>query len=117
MQVPGEIEAEFAPIGAKSVLKKILTYRDTAPLYFPKGKGLDALPDAPAALSSWLSEEELDYYANKYEQTGFTGAVNYYRAFPMQVFSTFVISKIRFSVAQTLQNCCTLVADPPKHTR
>ncbi|XP_049388448.1 uncharacterized protein LOC125852807 isoform X3 [Solanum stenotomum] len=82
-QVPGEIEAEFAPIGAKSVLKKILTYRDTAPFYFPKGKGLEVIPDAPVALSSWLSEEELDYYANKFEQTGFTGAVNYYRALPI----------------------------------
>ena len=83
LQVPGDIEAEFAPIGAKSVLKKILTFRDTAPFYFPKGKGLEALPDAPVALSSWLSEEELDYYANKFEKTGFTGGVNYYRALPM----------------------------------
>lgn len=82
-QVPGDIEAEFAPIGAKSVLKKILTYRDPAPFYFPKGKGLEALPDAPVALSSWLSEEELDYYANKFEKTGFTGGVNYYRALPI----------------------------------
>ncbi|MCD7454625.1 Epoxide hydrolase 3 [Datura stramonium] len=82
-QVAGEIEAEFAPFGAKSVLKKFLTYRDPAPFCFPKGKGLEAVPDAPIALSSWLSEEELDYYASKFEQTGFTGGVNYYRAFPL----------------------------------
>ncbi|KAM3345220.1 epoxide hydrolase A [Capsicum galapagoense] len=82
-QVPGDIEAEFAPIGAKSILKKILTYRHPGPLYFPKGKGLEAIPDAPIALSSWLSEEELDYYASKFEQTGFTGGVNYYRALPI----------------------------------
>ncbi|PHU18484.1 hypothetical protein BC332_14179 [Capsicum chinense] len=82
-QVPGEIEAEFAPYGAKAVLKKLLTFRDPAPFYFPKGKGLDAIPDAPAALSSWLSVEELDYYASKFEKTGFTGAVNYYRALPL----------------------------------
>ncbi|KAM3268289.1 epoxide hydrolase A [Capsicum chacoense] len=82
-QVPGEIEAEFAPLGAKAVLKKILTYRDTAPFRFPKGKGLEALPDAPIALSSWLSVEDLDYFASKFEKTGFTGAVNYYRAFPI----------------------------------
>ncbi|PHT49049.1 hypothetical protein CQW23_13257 [Capsicum baccatum] len=49
----------------QAVLKQVLTYRDPAPFYFPKGKGLDAIPDAPAALSSWLSEEELDYCANK----------------------------------------------------
>ncbi|KAF3620264.1 hypothetical protein FXO38_30096 [Capsicum annuum] len=69
--------------GAKAILKKFLTYRDPAPFYFPKGKGLDAIPDAPAALSSWLSEEELDYYASKFEKTGFTGPVNYYRALPL----------------------------------
>ncbi|KAF3644136.1 hypothetical protein FXO38_20327 [Capsicum annuum] len=59
-QVPGKIEAEFAPYDAKALHKKLLTYRDPAPVYFPKGKGLDAIPDAPAALASWLSEEELD---------------------------------------------------------
>ncbi|CAN4105969.1 unnamed protein product [Withania somnifera] len=82
-QVPGEIEAEFAPFGFKAVLKKMLTYRDPTPFCFPKGKGLESIPDAPSALSSWLSEEELDYYAKKFEQTGYTGAVNYYRAFPL----------------------------------
>ncbi|XP_047268234.1 epoxide hydrolase A-like [Capsicum annuum] len=57
--------------------------RDPSPFYFPEGKGLDAIPDAPAALSSWLSEEELDYYASKFEKTGFTGPINYYRALPL----------------------------------
>ncbi|XP_055804857.1 uncharacterized protein LOC129873717 [Solanum dulcamara] len=80
LQVQGDIEAEFGPIGAKSVLKKILTYRDPAPFYFPKRKALEAIPDAPIALSTWLSEEELDYYARKFEQSGFTGALNYNRA-------------------------------------
>ncbi|KAM3268292.1 hypothetical protein P3S67_031233 [Capsicum chacoense] len=37
----------------------------------------------PATLSSWQSEEELDYYACKFEKTGFTGPVNYYRALPL----------------------------------
>ena len=82
-QVPGEIEAEFAPIGVKSVLKKFLRFRDSAPFYFPKGKGVEAIPDAPIELSSWLTEEDLDYYSSKFEQTGFTGGVNYYRAFPI----------------------------------
>ncbi|XP_020101932.1 uncharacterized protein LOC109719578 isoform X2 [Ananas comosus] len=31
------------------------------------------------ALPSWLSEEDLDYYASKFEKTGFTGGINYYR--------------------------------------
>ncbi|KAF3633058.1 hypothetical protein FXO37_27228 [Capsicum annuum] len=70
-------EDHYIPI-FQAVLKKFLTYRDPVPFYFPKGKSLDAIPDAPAALSSWLSEEELDYCANKFEKTGFTGPVNYY---------------------------------------
>ncbi|KAK2971859.1 hypothetical protein RJ640_000876 [Escallonia rubra] len=38
--------------------------------------------DAPIILPSWLSEEDLpNYYASKFEHTGFTGGVNYYRAF------------------------------------
>ena len=61
----------------------MLTYRDPAPFCFPKGKGLEAIADAPSDLSTWLSEEELDYYANKFEHTGFTGALNYYRALSM----------------------------------
>ncbi|XP_075080606.1 epoxide hydrolase 2-like [Nicotiana tabacum] len=81
--IPGEIEAEFSPIGAKSVLKKFLRFCDSAPFYFPKGKGVEAIPDAPIELSSWLTEEDLNYYTNKFEQTGFTGGVNYYRAFPI----------------------------------
>ncbi|GFQ03403.1 bifunctional epoxide hydrolase 2 [Phtheirospermum japonicum] len=76
-QKPGEIENEFAQIGYKNVLKHFLTYRKPGPLYLPKGK---PFPDDPIALPSWLSEEDVDYYATKYEATGFTGALNYYRA-------------------------------------
>ncbi|PHT49036.1 Heat shock protein 82 [Capsicum baccatum] len=84
LQLPANISRRSVEVlSAKAILKKLLTYRDPAPFYFPKGKGLDAIPDAPAALSSWLSEEELDYYASKFEKTGFTGPVNYYRALPL----------------------------------
>ncbi|CAL5413091.1 unnamed protein product [Camellia sinensis] len=79
-QEPGEIEAEFAEMGTKRVLKNFLTYRNLGPLFLPKGKGFGDSPDTPIALPSWLSEEDVDYYATKYEQTGFTGGLNYYRA-------------------------------------
>ncbi|GMP60841.1 hypothetical protein CsSME_00023543 [Camellia sinensis var. sinensis] len=79
-QEPGEIEAEFAEMGTKRVLKNFLTYRNPGPLFLPKGKGFGDSPDTPIALPSWLSEEDVDYYATKYEQTGFTGGLNYYRA-------------------------------------
>ncbi|KAG5559877.1 hypothetical protein RHGRI_003237 [Rhododendron griersonianum] len=82
-QVPGDIEAEFAQIGARDVVKKFLTYRDPGTFYFPKGKGFGSFPDTPDILPSWLSEEDVDYYTNKFEKNGFTGGINYYRAFDL----------------------------------
>ncbi|XP_009788447.1 epoxide hydrolase 1-like [Nicotiana sylvestris] len=76
-QEPGEIEAEFAKIGTKKVLEKFLSYRNPGPLYLPKGKPFD---DNPVILPSWLPEKDVDYIASKYEKSGFTGGVNYYRA-------------------------------------
>ncbi|KAH9683564.1 AB hydrolase-1 domain-containing protein [Citrus sinensis] len=78
-QEPGEIEAEFAQMGTETVLKEFLTYRNPGPLFLPKGKGFGHPPDAQIALPSWLSEEDVKYYASKYEKAGFTGGINYYR--------------------------------------
>ncbi|XP_027329608.1 uncharacterized protein LOC113846014 [Abrus precatorius] len=75
----GDIEAEFEEIGTERVLKEFLTYRNPGPLYLPKGKGFGHPFDSPIVLPSWLSEEECNYYATKYEKTGFTGGLNYYR--------------------------------------
>ncbi|GFQ03405.1 bifunctional epoxide hydrolase 2 [Phtheirospermum japonicum] len=75
-QEPGDIEAEFEKLGTKEVLKNIFAFRTPGPLYFPKGKGFGYSADR----APWLSEEELDYYVTKFEKTGFTGGVNYYRA-------------------------------------
>ncbi|PIA61310.1 hypothetical protein AQUCO_00300686v1 [Aquilegia coerulea] len=72
------MEGEFACIGTATVLKKLITYHDPGPLIIPKGKGFG--PDEPITLPSWLSEEDINYYARKYEQRGFTGGFNYYRA-------------------------------------
>ncbi|KAL1807380.1 hypothetical protein ACET3Z_024370 [Daucus carota] len=80
IQEQGEIEAEFSKLGTKSVLKHFLTYRNPGPLYLPKGKGFGDDSNDPIVLPSWLSEEDVDFYATKYEQTGFTGGFNYYRA-------------------------------------
>ncbi|GJR09905.1 alpha/beta hydrolase fold-1 [Tanacetum coccineum] len=82
-QEPGKMEAVFASFGTKNVLKKFLTYRDTAPLYFPKDKPFGDANDTEVALPSWLSEEDLDYYTKKYEKSGFTGPINYYRCFDL----------------------------------
>ncbi|KAG5559873.1 hypothetical protein RHGRI_003233 [Rhododendron griersonianum] len=80
---PGDIEAEFAQIGVREVVKKLLTYRHPSALYFPKGKGLESFPDTSDTLPSWLSEEDVDYYTSKFEKNGFTGGINYYRAWDL----------------------------------
>ncbi|GFZ09046.1 alpha/beta-Hydrolases superfamily protein [Actinidia rufa] len=64
-------------------LRKFLTYRDPAQFRFPKGKGFGDSPDTPVVLPLWLSKEDVDYYASKFEQTGFTGGINYYRTFDL----------------------------------
>ncbi len=47
-----------------------------------EGRGyLDVLPEAPPLPWSWLREDELDHYAAVFARTGFTGGLNWYRAF------------------------------------
>jgi len=45
-------------------------------------------PEKPVTLPSWLSEDDLNYFAEKFKQTGFTGGLNYYRALDLYVFLT-----------------------------
>uniref|UniRef100_A0A3N7FUX4 AB hydrolase-1 domain-containing protein n=1 Tax=Populus trichocarpa TaxID=3694 RepID=A0A3N7FUX4_POPTR len=49
------------------------------PLIVPKETGFRGIPDPPC-LPLGFSEEDIDFYANKFNQKGFTGALNYYRA-------------------------------------
>lgn len=71
------MEAALAEIGPARVLKSALTSRKTGPPRLPEGQ--QAFAGTPDVLPSWLSEEEVDYYVSKYERTGFTGGLNYYR--------------------------------------
>lgn len=77
-QEPGDVEEEFARLGTNLVLKKLFAIHDPAPLLIPKGWGS---PDDQIELPSWLSEEDIDYYASKYKKNGFAGPINYYRNF------------------------------------
>ncbi|XP_051130759.1 uncharacterized protein LOC127251203 [Andrographis paniculata] len=92
-QEPGEIEADFARIGAKEILKYVFAFRTPGPLFFPK----NADPSYYAAdRPPWLTEEDLGYYASKFQQSGFTGGVNYYRALDLswELHGAFVGAKI-----------------------
>ncbi|GMH08293.1 hypothetical protein Nepgr_010133 [Nepenthes gracilis] len=76
-QVPGEIEAEIAESGgAEIILRKFFAYRHPGPLFLPKGEVFKVRIPLP----EWLTEEEFAYYVSKFNQTGFTGGLNYYRA-------------------------------------
>jgi len=80
LQKPGEAEEEFARAGAARIIKSFLTLRDPRALCVPKEIGFGGSPNTHITLPKWLSEEDVNYYATKFEQKGFTGGLNYYRA-------------------------------------
>nr|CAD1828493.1 unnamed protein product [Ananas comosus var. bracteatus] len=78
-QEPGVAEAEFARIDTALLIKKFLTYRKPSALVVSKEKGFGGSFDTVINLPSWLSEEDINYFASKFKQSGFTGGLNYYR--------------------------------------
>lgn len=79
-QEPGEVEEKFASCDTGNIISAFLSSRDTRPPVLPKELDFKAIFQAPIALPSWLTEEDINYYAGKFNQTGFTGGLNYYRA-------------------------------------
>jgi pimeloyl-ACP methyl ester carboxylesterase len=78
-QKPGEAEEDFAKGGIAEILKKFFVTLKPKPLIIPKATGFRGFPKVQN-LPSWLTEEDIDYYATKFNKTGFTGGLNYYRA-------------------------------------
>ncbi|KAG8389508.1 hypothetical protein BUALT_Bualt02G0236700 [Buddleja alternifolia] len=79
-QEPGEAEEEFARAGTARVIKKFLASRNPAPPKVPKEIGFGGRSQKPITLPPWLSENDVQYYVTKFDQKGFTGGLNYYRA-------------------------------------
>ncbi|KAL2238999.1 uncharacterized protein LOC105163107 [Sesamum indicum] len=79
-QKPGEAEEEFARVDTAQLIKKFLISRNPTPLRVPKEVGFGGRTDKPIILPSWLSEDDVQYYATKFNKKGFTGGLNYYRA-------------------------------------
>ncbi|XP_078148851.1 epoxide hydrolase 2-like [Carex rostrata] len=82
-QEPGVAEAQFSSIDTKLLIKKFLTYRKPKALILPKDKGFGGSMHTIIDLPSWLSEEDVAYYATNFDKTGFTGGLNYYRCMNM----------------------------------
>ncbi|XP_021763209.1 uncharacterized protein LOC110727922 [Chenopodium quinoa] len=78
-QEPGEMEEEFNSIDTARLMKQFLVSRDPKPPCIPKGK-MAASAQKAITLPPWLSEDDINYFAEKFKQTGFTGGLNYYRA-------------------------------------
>jgi pimeloyl-ACP methyl ester carboxylesterase len=75
-QEPGWAEKDFARIGTSKLIKQFLSAHKPDLFCIPK----EGLPNVETKLPSWLSEEDINYYVTKYNKSGFTGGLNYYRA-------------------------------------
>ncbi|KAK1292165.1 hypothetical protein QJS10_CPB17g01243 [Acorus calamus] len=78
-QAPGVAESEFARVDTALLIKRFLTNHNPRPLIMPK-ESLRDLPNTQMTLPTWLSEEDIAYFASKFDKSGFTGGLNYYRA-------------------------------------
>ncbi|KAL5783862.1 hypothetical protein ACOSP7_008891 [Xanthoceras sorbifolium] len=74
-QKPGKIEAEIDRCSAKEVLKRMLTSRKPGP---PCWATENPFGLHPVTLPAWFSKEDLDYYAAKFNKSGFTGGIKEY---------------------------------------
>jgi pimeloyl-ACP methyl ester carboxylesterase len=86
-QKPGAAEAEFNQDPQRFFRLFLYGFSGDAPpdtvnnLFANKpadAKLLDGFPE-PSKLPSWLSQKDIDYYANAYKKPGLTGTLNFYR--------------------------------------
>ncbi|KAJ9172727.1 hypothetical protein P3X46_015937 [Hevea brasiliensis] len=82
-QEPGRAEKAFARYDYLTVMKKFLLITKTDNLVAPLDMEIIDYLQTPAVLPPWITEEELQVYADKFQETGFTGPLNYYRAMDM----------------------------------
>jgi pimeloyl-ACP methyl ester carboxylesterase len=85
-QEPGRAEAEL-DADPRGVIRKLLYWGSGDPpqkpgrYLFPKGQGfLEGVPQ-PDVLPAWVSESDVDVFAEEFRRTGFRGGLNWYRNF------------------------------------
>ncbi len=87
-QEPGVADAELAAIDPAKTLRRMIgglratgDPADAVRMIAPGSEGfIDRLPE-PDGLPDWISQDELDHYADEFTRTGFTGGLNWYRNF------------------------------------
>ncbi|CAM6111840.1 unnamed protein product [Calypogeia fissa] len=75
----GEAEADFAKHGSKTALAKVLCSHTPEVHMSKNGKTVLESIELPHSLPPWLKDEDLQYYADSFDKTGFTGGFNFYR--------------------------------------
>jgi pimeloyl-ACP methyl ester carboxylesterase len=88
-QTPGVAEAEFEHDIRGFIRASLFSisgdmpHREVAALMVPRQGGLLARWSTqfvnPVTLPSWLTEADVDFYADEFARTGFRGGLNYYR--------------------------------------
>ncbi|XP_071692652.1 epoxide hydrolase 1-like [Rutidosis leptorrhynchoides] len=79
-QEAGRAERAFANYDYLTVMKKFLSINNIDLLIAPPGMEFIDYLETPSTLPSWITEEELQVYADMFQKSGFTGGLNYYRA-------------------------------------
>ncbi|GKV21102.1 hypothetical protein SLEP1_g31117 [Rubroshorea leprosula] len=80
---PGRAEESFSKYDSLTILKKFLLINAPDLLSAPPGIEIIAFLATPSTLPHWITQEELEFCAEKFQKSGFTGALNYYRAMDM----------------------------------
>ncbi|KAF8690412.1 hypothetical protein HU200_040763 [Digitaria exilis] len=81
-QEPGRAEKAFGRYDVATVLNKFFSI-ESEDFTAPPGVEIIDFLEAPASPPSWMTKEELAQYAEKFQKSGFTGPLNYYRMFDM----------------------------------
>ena len=82
MQEPGRAERAFGRYDVATVLKKFYAL-EIDELIAPPGVEIIDFLQAPSSPLPWMTDDELGQYAEKFQKTGFTGPLNYYRTLDM----------------------------------
>ncbi|KAL6846874.1 hypothetical protein ACP4OV_022727 [Aristida adscensionis] len=81
-QEPGRAERAFARYDVATVLKKFYSIQ-LEDLTAPPGVEIVDFLQAASSPLPWITEEEIGQYTEKFQKSGFTGPLNYYRMLDM----------------------------------
>lgn len=85
-QEPGRVEANFAEMGARKIIRGgLYTNSGDCPpdkrwkFTYKKGEKFSDHVTFPDKLPAWLTEADADYFGQEYEKAGIRGGLNWYR--------------------------------------